>query len=148
MSSLLTIPLGKYHWNQHCVKRLVQKCSGLMTWHLKINYAFANCAFNRRMLKTLSALYLLDSGNMTDIITLCMVAPRVACGILSPIHHRSEIISADDFKCLAWETKVLLSGISSLAGVVISEIFRLILAPNSTNARFIEWINASSLILS
>ena len=90
------------------------------------------------MLKTLSALYLLADGNMSDLIPLCVVLPIVAWALLIPIHHKSAISSAGAFKCLALETKVLLAGISSLVGVVISEIFRLRLAPNSTNAGFIE----------
>ena len=61
----------------------------------------ANFEFNRRMIKTLSAMYLLANGNMVDLIPLCIVAPSVAWALLSQIHHRFEISSADAFKCLA-----------------------------------------------
>ena len=87
------------------------------------------CALSRLMLKTLSALYLRDSCSMADLTHFWVVAPSVSQYIFIPIHHRPAIISVDAFKCLAWEIKVLLVGISLEAGVNISEILRLILAP-------------------
>ena len=106
------------------------------------------CALSRLMLKTLPALYFCANGSMFELTPLWVVAASVAQDIFRPIDHRSAIRSADAFKCLAWEIKVLLTGISSADGLSISEILRLSLAPISTSARFFEWSTASSVPLS
>ena len=72
----------------------------------------ANFASSLFMLCILSALYLLLSGMMADLIPLCVVHFIVAAALFGPMPHMSAILIISFFLCLSFDLNVFLLGIS------------------------------------